>query len=453
MEPRMPSPVHLWSPRPFGAYSMSRPPIRKGMSCEDNTADPVEEKRVGPEGECARGGDDRVLLDTWYVIKPGNTKEKVAFFVAYQCAGNGGSAPRPGGPKAKGRWSAGGSSRAKRRRHALDLDTPPSVAEMVARAESRDAEDPPPRPPLVLVTSSSEEGGEEGRCRSVAEAVAQYEAEHAEREVRIAFRVAERPGDPITCDLYQLLSPEPHRVCVLLEKTDGGGASAEEEAGQGAGSEAGFHVDLVVTGAVDRCVFYGGEAGEEEALPGELFFPHLSALPPPPPPPPPTDPPLCRLYRHVSHDFLEIRFQVQRLLQPRLYLPELPDHALLAILAYLSTESLAAIKCTCRRLRALIEDYGVRPCDSRWSQDPLYRDDPCKQCKRVYKRGDVSMCRWHPKPYHHDLPYGRSYWMCCRRPERSAPGCQLGLHDNNWVLPGEGPRVKGRGHGEGDEGR
>ncbi|XP_077319334.1 F-box only protein 46 [Lithobates pipiens] len=452
MDPRVPSPVHLWSPRPFGTFSANCPSSPKGASSDDGMSANSAEERLGPPDtpECARSGDDRVLLDTWYVIKPGNTKEKVAFFVAYQCAG-GGASQRPGGPKVKGRWTAGGSSRAKRRRHALDPEAPPSVAEMVARAESRDMEASPPRPPLVLVTSS--EDGEESRCRSVAEAVAQYEAEHAEREVRIAFRVAERPGDPITCDLYQLLSPEPHRVCVLLEKMESSQQGEEEEEAQGAVSDSGFHVDLVLTGAVDRCVFYGGEAGETEPLPGELFFPHLSSVPPPPPPPPPPAPPLCRLYRHVSHDFLEIRFQVQRLLQPRLYLPSLPDHVLLAIFTYLSTQSLAAMKCTCRRFRALIEDYGVRPCDSRWSQDPLYRDDPCKQCKRIYKRGDVSMCRWHPKPYHHDLPYGRSYWMCCRRADRAAPGCQLGLHDNNWVLPGEGTRGKGRGHGEGDEGR
>ncbi|XP_044132272.1 F-box only protein 46 [Bufo gargarizans] len=426
MEPQLPSPLHLWRP-----YSEGR-----GMESG--------EKAPPPESAaCPRGSDDPVLLDTWYVIKPGNTKEKVAFFVAYQCAGSGPS-PRPGGAKVKGRWSAGGSSRAKRRRHTFDIEAPPSVAEMVARAESRGPEPAPARPPLVLVTSS-EDGGE-GRCCSVAEAVAQYEAERAGREVRIAFRVAERPGDPITCDLYQLLSPDPHHVCVLLEKME---AQQAEEA---QAADSGFHVDLVLTGAVDRCVFYGGEADETEPLPGQLFFPVISAPPPPPPPPPPV-PPLCRLYRHVSHDFLEIRFQVQRLLQPRLYLPSLPDQVLLAVFSYLSTQSLAAIKCTCRRFRALIEDYGVRPCDSRWSQHPLYRDDPCKQCKRIYARGDVSMCCWHPKPYHHDLPYGRSYWMCCRRAERAAPGCQLGLHDNNWVLPGEGTRGRGRGYREGDEGR
>ncbi|AWP15916.1 putative F-box only protein 34 [Scophthalmus maximus] len=68
-----------------------------------------------------------------------------------------------------------------------------------------------------------------------------------------------------------------------------------------------------------------------------------------------------------------------------------------------------------RRLanRFLIENYGVRPADSLWVCDPRYRDDPCKQCKRRYDRGDVSLCRWHHKPYCQALPYGPGYWMCC----------------------------------------
>lgn len=146
-----------------------------------------------------------------------------------------------------------------------------------------------------------------------------------------------------------------------------------------------------------------------------------------------SDPSLCRLYRHVSHDFLEIRFQIQRLLEPRQYMLLLPDHIMVNIFSYLPTRSLAALKCTCHYFKVLIETYGVRAVDSRWNQDPLYRDDPCKQCKRQYERGDVSLCRWHPKPYHHDLPYGRSYWMCCRRTDKDTPGCRVGLHDNNWV--------------------
>ncbi|XP_009999677.1 PREDICTED: F-box only protein 46, partial [Chaetura pelagica] len=144
------------------------------------------------------------------------------------------------------------------------------------------------------------------------------------------------------------------------------------------------------------------------------------------------DPALCRLYRHVSHDFLEIRFKIQRLLEPRQYMLLLPDHVMVKIFSYLPTQSLAALKCSCHYFKSIIETFGVTATDSRWNRDPLYRDDPCKQCKKHYEKGDVSLCRWHPKPYHHDLPYGRSYWMCCRRPDKEAPGCRVGLHDNNW---------------------
>lgn len=252
----------------------------------------------------------------------------------------------------------------------------------------------------------------------------------------------------------------------------------------------GFHVEVVVTGAVDQCVFYGKDSTEnvqeetvcfampngakstdasEDPPPGQLFFLQSAATEDEncsavnggmrsldcannngpvgatierPDSPLATvddcsDPPLCRLYRHVSHDFLEIRFQIQRLLEPRQYMLSLPDHIMVNIFSYLPTHSLAALKCTCHDFKTLIETYGVRATDSRWNQDPLYRDDPCKQCKRQYERGDVSLCRWHPKPYHHDLPYGRSYWMCCRRTDKDTPGCRVGLHDNNWVQPCE----------------
>ncbi|XP_076000032.1 F-box only protein 46 [Genypterus blacodes] len=381
---------------------------------------------------------------------------------------------------------------------------------------------------------------------------------HSHGEVRIAFRVsnldprsqlepagrsrcmfmscggggnqaAARAKEKITCDLYQIVSPSSRDPSSLLfaattaaPKPDGdhhhpdrsaGGlpdASQELSGGEkksvGVGRErvTGFHVEVVVTGAVDQCVFYGKDSTEnvqEETVcfampgggggvvpggvgnsadpssddppPGQLFF-----LQPPrgveedgkgkgtdggsgmcsldcannngpgavgsaeraarPDSPSAgtddcSDPSLCRLYRHVSHDFLEIRFQIQRLLEPRQYMLLLPDHIMVNIFSYLPTRSLAALKCTCHYFKALIETYGVRAVDSRWNQDPLYRDDPCKQCKRQYERGDVSLCRWHPKPYHHDLPYGRSYWMCCRRTDKDTPGCRVGLHDNNWV--------------------
>ncbi|KAL4647398.1 F-box only protein 46 isoform X1 [Arapaima gigas] len=370
---------------------------------------------------------------------------------------------------------------------------------------------------------------------------------HRRGEVRIAFRVssldprsqsepAGRPScmfmscggaggqtgarakEKITCDLYQLVSPSSRDPSLLLPaspKPDPHGegpptrgditasvpsSEVAQESGLGdkkvVGRErvTGFHVEVVVTGAVDQCIFYGKDSTEnvqeetvcfgmpgnapstdtsEDPPPGQLFF-----LQPPCPEEDVstspgglclpecstndssrssgpavgaaerqdsprgsteecTDSSLCRLYRHVSHDFLEIRFQIQRLLEPRQYMLLLPDHIMVHIFSYLPTRSLAALKCTCHDFKALIETYGVRATDSRWNQDPLYRDDPCKQCKRQYARGDVSLCRWHPKPYHHDLPYGRSYWMCCRRTDKDTPGCRVGLHDNNWVQPCE----------------
>ncbi|XP_061638329.1 F-box only protein 46 [Phyllopteryx taeniolatus] len=391
---------------------------------------------------------------------------------------------------------------------------------------------------------------------------------HSHGEVRIAFRVsnldprsqlepagrsrcmfmscgggssqaAARSKEKITCDLYQLVSPSLRDPSSLLlaattaaPKPDGdlhhsdrqtcGSPETTQEPSSGekisvsVGRErvTGFHVEVVVTGAVDQCVFYGKDSTEnvqeetvcfampggggsvggvpsstdhssEDPPPGQLFF-----FPPPrvaeeesnptssgrgsglcsldcanssspgagvmcsgehaPRPDSPlanvgedcSDPSLCRLYRHVSHDFLEIRFQIQRLLEPRQYMLLLPDHIMVNIFSYLPTRSLAALKCTCHYFKVLIETYGVRAVDSRWNQDPLYRDDPCKQCKRQYERGDVSLCRWHPKPYHHDLPYGRSYWMCCRRTDKDTPGCRVGLHDNNWVQqPADGSQT------------
>ncbi|XP_028294735.1 F-box only protein 34 isoform X2 [Gouania willdenowi] len=137
----------------------------------------------------------------------------------------------------------------------------------------------------------------------------------------------------------------------------------------------------------------------------------------------------------VSPDFLEVRGRVQALLERPSFLWLLPPHLLLHVLRLLPTRSLAALKCTCSYLRLLIEAYGVRPADSLWVSDPRYRDDPCKQCKRRYVQGDMSLCCWHAKPYCQALPSGPGYWMCCFRPHRDAPGCRLGLHDNRWVPP------------------
>ncbi|KAK2498012.1 hypothetical protein MC885_009277 [Smutsia gigantea] len=137
--------------------------------------------------------------------------------------------------------------------------------------------------------------------------------------------------------------------------------------------------------------------------------------------------------RQVSHDFLETRFKIQQLLEPQQYLAFLPHHLMVKIFRLLPTRSLVALKCTCCYFKFIIEYYNIRPADSRWVRDPRYREDPCKQCKKKYVKGDVSLCRWHPKPYCQALPYGPGYWMCCHRSQKGFPGCRLGLHDNHWV--------------------
>ncbi|XP_014749127.1 PREDICTED: F-box only protein 46 [Sturnus vulgaris] len=527
MEPNAFPQLQLWCPRPFGTFSQNKPCAPAGaapaaprkpqppLGCRPSENTPPEPPEPGP-APAAAAEDGRVLLDTWYVIKPGNTKEKVAFFVAHQCGtgGAGGTGGRASTMKVKGNWGSD-SSKAKRRRRCHDpkaapsppwaagtgdtpkdppKDTPKdtagdtagdsagdapdllSVAEMVALVERRAALalQSLPRPcdapaPLVLLEAP---GGPE--CRRVAAAVAQFESQ---REVRIAFRISsgrDHPRDQITCDLYRLVSPARAGVELLLaakgdkDGTDEAAAAPEPSAGAAEGPAAaprdcasGFHVDVVVTGVVDQCVFFGKDSAkqvteetvrlpDEPPPPGQLFL-----LPGRPEEPAATaaaavpgreasgDPALCRLYRHVSHDFLEIRFKIQRLLEPRQYMLLLPEHVMVKIFSYLPTQALAALKCSCHYFKSIIETFGVQATDSRWNRDPLYRDDPCKQCKKRYERGDVSLCRWHPKPYHHDLPYGRSYWMCCRRPDRDAPGCRTGLHDNNWVHPA-GRREDGR---------
>ncbi|XP_068766268.1 F-box only protein 46 [Struthio camelus] len=563
MEPDAFRPVQLWCPRPFGTFSQNQP---RGPAPARRPAVPKAPRREStppPPPPPPPPDEGRVLLDTWYVIKPGNTKEKIAFFVAHQCGG-----ARAATMKVKGHWG-GESCKAKRRRRsrepaegkagggrAAEPGSPPapepppadllSVAEMVALVERRTAlalQSYGPLPcaagpgsPRVLFVAADEAAGGGGaeapggpECRRVAEAVARFESRQQRPagvqppgEVRIAFRISSEPRaapqtgarsgpglsgprakDKITCDLYQLISPSrdalPADVQLLLAgaspATDGPGGEpggratpgqpdGEDEATTAAAVTscgAGFHVDVVVTGAVDECVFLGKDSSKavtEETVclagspataeglrtprdeppspppPGQLFL-----LPGPAeetreaegaemtaaaaaPPPPPADSSLCRLYRHVSHDFLEIRFKIQRLLEPRQYMLLLPEHVMVKIFSYLPTQALAALKCSCHYFKSIIETFGVQATDSRWNRDPLYRDDPCKQCKKLYARGDVSLCRWHPKPYHHDLPYGRSYWMCCRRAERQAPGCRVGLHDNNWVPPGARPAAR-----------
>ncbi|KAA8577469.1 hypothetical protein FQN60_009221 [Etheostoma spectabile] len=68
-----------------------------------------------PDGRWTR------VVRHWYVIKPGNTKEKIAFFVAHQFSGAG--QPRPSAMKVKGNWATD-CSKAKRRRRCSSYDPP-----------------------------------------------------------------------------------------------------------------------------------------------------------------------------------------------------------------------------------------------------------------------------------------------------------------------------------------
>nr|XP_008507685.1 PREDICTED: LOW QUALITY PROTEIN: F-box only protein 46 [Equus przewalskii] len=217
-------PFQLWCPRPFGTYSQNQPR-------------PPPASQPPPLLSAAAAGDEgRVLLDTWYVIKPGNTKEKVAFFVAHQCGGG----SRASSMKVKGHWGSD-SSKAKRRRRCLEptkappdpggREGPPaaegtpasagedvdllSVAEMVALVEQRAAlalqsyprpGAPAPRPgaPAPVVFVSAEQGGPAkglgserrsggGDCSRVAEAVAHFEAQRDNPPAK-GLRKEERPG-------------------------------------------------------------------------------------------------------------------------------------------------------------------------------------------------------------------------------------------------------------------
>lgn len=60
---------------------------------------PPSSAPTSPPSSGSQMEDGRVLLDTWYVIKPGNTKEKIAFFVAHQFSGAG--QPRPSAMKVR----------------------------------------------------------------------------------------------------------------------------------------------------------------------------------------------------------------------------------------------------------------------------------------------------------------------------------------------------------------
>ncbi|XP_033123291.1 uncharacterized protein LOC117121962 [Anneissia japonica] len=104
----------------------------------------------------------------------------------------------------------------------------------------------------------------------------------------------------------------------------------------------------------------------------------------------------------------------------------------------LPTRDLAVLKCVCQDFKWLIEFYDIAGVDSKWSESNSYRDDPCMHCGKIKDpSGDVSLCRWHPKGYYKDGHYGRHYWICCRQSLEDAPGCVVGVHDNNWTTSRE----------------
>ncbi|XP_038056072.1 uncharacterized protein LOC119728065 [Patiria miniata] len=114
-------------------------------------------------------------------------------------------------------------------------------------------------------------------------------------------------------------------------------------------------------------------------------------------------------------------------------LGRLPDYIVAQIFSNLETKDLAALKCACKDFKWLIERFDIKGHDSRWSEERSYREDPCMQCGKIRDpRGDVSLCRWHPKIYYKNGEIGRHYWTCCFAGEEEAPGCETALHDNKW---------------------
>ncbi|XP_053701013.1 F-box only protein 34 [Synchiropus splendidus] len=367
--------------------------------------------------------DDEALLDLWTVIKPGHVREKIAIFAADVAGGLDPFSDRVSAPratKAKGRWEQAINAK-RRRRSGLQDPQPPawgrglaetaedkvSVGKMVAFLERQVSQQQTGTKVVLTVQKNecrdrSEVKGEEPASVSVSNMVARLESECLRRRS--------------TGDLSRSNSLRRSVGRVLLAVVDQAATPPTPDASAARPST---------------------EA--EEPPPGLLFLP-------------PAGPPRLScsqserraetqqggarlLLRRVSasQDFLDKRQRLQRLLEPQPFLSVLPLHLLVQIFQLLPTQSLAALQCTCHYFKFVIQTYGIRPADSLWVSDPRYRDDPCKQCKKRYGRGDVSLCRWHHKPYCQALPYGPGYWMCCHEVRREAPGCNVGLHDNRWV--------------------
>lgn len=84
-----------------GSENTPPEPELVSSSLTQSQAPPPSSAPPSPPSSGSQMEDGRVLLDTWYVIKPGNTKEKIAFFVAHQFSGAG--QPRPSAMKVRNR--------------------------------------------------------------------------------------------------------------------------------------------------------------------------------------------------------------------------------------------------------------------------------------------------------------------------------------------------------------
>lgn len=305
--------------------------------------------------------------------------------------------------------------------HAESAATEPDQRPAVKNSNSYDIEmteaPEPPFPPRTC-PQATELSTKAVDCMGREELVPQNPEQRRRESVCISITVSkverDQPsrlkscGDPLPGRLFFLLPGQQQSDCSQVNESttpEAPEAGQPEDAAEGDGAPEGKTV------AADSLV-------PAPAAPVESTVPVLEA---------------ASWKKQVSHDFLETRFKIQQLLEPQQYMAFLPHHIMVKIFRLLPTKSLVALKCTCCYFKFIIEYYNIRPADSRWVRDPRYREDPCKQCKKKYVKGDVSLCRWHPKPYCQALPYGPGYWMCCHRSQKGFPGCKLGLHDNHWV--------------------
>ncbi|ELK29173.1 F-box only protein 46 [Myotis davidii] len=162
----------------------------------------------------------------------------------------------------------------------------------------------------------------------------------------------------------------------------------------------GFCMDVVVTGVVDECIFFGKDGtknGKEETVCLTVSPDDNEGT---------ADTSLCRLYRHVSHDFLEIRFKIQRLLEPRQYMLLLPEHVLVKIFSSCPPGPWSPSRAPATSSRASWKLSVFGPQTRAGAQTPSIAVTLVSSAARdgEGREGRVSLCHCRPKPYHHDLP-------------------------------------------------